>query len=84
MLIKGYVVLLRAQSLGSKTSKCALTSLDNSSFEMDLYMLGRSLIAGHCNECYFLCCWRLLVTINAWLTCSLSQVLIYRNSATSP
>ena len=43
MLIKGHVVPLRAQGLGSKTSKCALKGLDNSSFEMDLYMLGRSL-----------------------------------------
>ena len=42
MLIKCYVVPLQAQSLGSRMSKCAIKSLDNSSFEMDLYMLGRS------------------------------------------
>ena len=84
IIIKGYVVLLRAQGLGSETSKCASKSLDNRSFEMDLYMLGRSLIAGHCNKCHFLCCWKLLVTINAWFTCSLSQILIYMNSAISP
>ena len=59
MLIKGYVVLLQAQGLGSKTSKCAVKS----SFEMDLYMLGRSLIAGHCDECHFLCCWKCLVDL---------------------
>ena len=46
MLIKGYVVLLRAQGIGSKTPKCTLKSLDNSSFEMDLYLLGRSLTFG--------------------------------------
>ena len=84
MLIKGYVVLLRAQGLGSRTSKCAIKSLDNSSFEMNLCMLERSWISGHCNKCHFLCCWRLLVTINALLTCSLSQVLIYMNSGISP
>ena len=44
--VKGYVVLLRAQGLGCKTSKCALKSLDNSSFEIDLYMLGRFLTLG--------------------------------------
>ena len=37
MLIKGYVVPLRAQGLGSRTSECAIKSLDNSSFKMDLY-----------------------------------------------
>ena len=36
MLIKGYVVPLRA-GLGSRTSECAIKSLDNSSFKMDLY-----------------------------------------------
>ena len=35
--IKGYVVLLRAQGLGSRTSECAIKSLDNSSFKVDLY-----------------------------------------------
>ena len=43
MRIKGYVVPLRAQGLSRKTSKCALKGLDNSSFEMDLCMPGRSL-----------------------------------------
>ena len=42
MLIKGYVVPLRAQGLGSRTSKCAIKSLDNSSFKIDLYISGRS------------------------------------------
>ena len=42
MLIKGYVVPLWAQGLGSRTSECAKKILDNSSFKMDLYMLGRS------------------------------------------
>ena len=42
MLIKCYVVPLRAQGLGSRTSECAKKSLGNSSFKMDLYMLGRS------------------------------------------
>ena len=37
MLIKGYVVPLRAQGLGSRTSECAIKCLDNSSFKMDLY-----------------------------------------------
>ena len=39
MLIKGYVVPLRAQGLGSRTSECAIKSLDidNSSFNMNLY-----------------------------------------------
>ena len=41
MLIKGYVVPLRAQGLGS-TSECAIKSLDNSSFKMDLYISGMS------------------------------------------
>ena len=43
MQIKGYVVPLRAEGLGSKTSKSALKGPDNSSSETDLYMLGRSL-----------------------------------------
>ena len=30
----------------SKTSKCALKGLDNSTFEMELYMSGRSLTLG--------------------------------------
>ena len=38
MLIKGYVVPLRAQGLGSTTSECTIKSLDNSSFKMDLYI----------------------------------------------
>ena len=42
ILIKGYVVPLRAQGLGSRTSECAIKSLDNSSFKMDLYISGRS------------------------------------------
>ena len=42
MLIKGYAVPLRAQGLGSRTSECAIKSLDNSSFKMDLYISGRS------------------------------------------
>ena len=42
MLIKSYVVPLWAQGLGNRMSKCAIKSLDNSSFKMDLYMLGRS------------------------------------------
>ena len=37
LIIKGYVVPLRAQGLGSRTSECAIKSLDNSSFKMDLY-----------------------------------------------
>ena len=37
LIIKGYVVPLRAQGLGSRTSECAIRSLDNSSFKMDLY-----------------------------------------------
>ena len=41
MLIKGYVVSLRAQGLGSRTSECAIKSLDNSSFKMDLYISGK-------------------------------------------
>ena len=35
MLIKGYVVPMQ-------TSECAIKSLHNSSFKMDLYMSGRS------------------------------------------
>ena len=73
----------RPQGLGSKTSKYALKSLDNSSFEVDLYMLGRSLTLDTVVNANFLYCWRLLVNINAWLTYSLSQVLIHRNSAIS-
>ena len=46
MQIEGYVVPLRAQGLGSKTSKCALKSLHNSSFKTDLYILGKSLMLG--------------------------------------
>ena len=46
MQIKGYVVPLRARGFGSKTSKSASKGLDNSSFETDLYMLGRSLTLG--------------------------------------
>ena len=42
MLIAGYVVPLRAQGLGSRTPECAIKSLDNSSFKIDLYMLERS------------------------------------------
>ena len=43
MIIKGYVVPLRAQGLlGSRMSECAIKSLDNSSFKMDLYISGRS------------------------------------------
>ena len=42
MLIKGYVVPLRAQGLSSRTSECAIKSLDNSSFKMDLYISGKS------------------------------------------
>ena len=34
MLIKGYVVPLRAQGLGIRTSECPIKSLDNGSFKM--------------------------------------------------
>ena len=34
MLIKGYVVPLRAEGLGSRTSKCAIKSLDNSNLRL--------------------------------------------------
>ena len=37
LLIKGYVVPLRAQGLGSRMSECAIKSLENRSFKMDLY-----------------------------------------------
>ena len=57
MQIKGYVVPLRAQGLGSKTSKCALKGLDNSSFRMDLYMLGRSLTLGTVVNAIFCTIW---------------------------
>ena len=45
MLIKGYVVPLRAQGLGSRMSECAIKSLDNSSFKLGLYISERSWIA---------------------------------------
>ena len=38
MPIKGYVVPLWAQGLGSRTYECAIKSLGNSSFEMDFDM----------------------------------------------
>ena len=59
MLIKGYVVPLRAQGLGSRTSECAIKSLDNSSFKLGPYISERSWIA--CNKCHLL----VAVTINA-------------------
>ena len=46
MRIKAYIVPLRAQGLGSKTSNCASKDFDNSSLEMDVYMSGRSLTLG--------------------------------------
>ena len=81
MLIKGYVVPLRAQGLGSRTSERARKSLDNSSFKMSLYISGRSWIAVDCNKCHLLvrsCHYKCL------LVCTLSQVLIYMHSAISP
>ena len=68
MLIKGYVVPLRAQGLGSGTSECAIKSLDNSSFKMDLYISSLNLESLHTviNAIF-----RVAVTINAcWIVAS--------------